>query len=63
MGEAEAKAVSALGTEVTVIDTEVLFWVFWLSFTVRIARKLPGEEYVWVAFCAVEVPPSPKFQL
>ena len=38
VGEPEAEAVRVLGTEVTVIDTEALFWAFWLSLTVRIAR-------------------------
>ena len=28
--------------------------------TVRLTEYVPGEVYVWLGFCAVDVPPSPK---
>jgi hypothetical protein len=34
-----------------------------LSVTVSVTVYVPVDEYVYVGFCCVLIPPSPKFQL
>ena len=45
------------------IFTDALAVAEELSVTVRVAEKVPADEYVWEGFWAEEEPPSPKVQL